>query len=183
MIRAGQTRTHRGIESLRICAPFSLHALDSLLESGAPVHEDLATSSRVYAINRSGFRRLLDEAAAGDTIRLADTARLFHSTKGVIHIREVLQRRGLHLHIATDAWSGFGSRGRRPADPCHGPQHAGEQLPGQPRGRWAPPPRSSRTWPNSSATPCRCSPGTVRAHPLGPPECHQGRLRLPGSEG
>jgi putative DNA-invertase from lambdoid prophage Rac len=84
-----------------------LHTLDSLLKSGAPVYEDPATSSRVYAINRSGFRRLLDEAAVGDTIRIADAARLFRSTKDVIQIREVLQRRGLHLHIATGAWSGF----------------------------------------------------------------------------
>jgi putative DNA-invertase from lambdoid prophage Rac len=84
-----------------------LHALDSLLKSGAPTYEDPATSSRVYAINRSGFRRLLDEAAVGDTIRIADAARLFRSTKDVIQIREVLQRRGLHLHIATGAWSGF----------------------------------------------------------------------------
>lgn len=84
-----------------------LHALDSLLKCGAPVYEDPATSSRVSAINRSGFRRLLDEAAVGDTIRIADAARLFRSTKDVIQIREVLQRRGLHLHIATGAWSGF----------------------------------------------------------------------------
>ncbi|MGW2586642.1 recombinase family protein [Streptomyces virginiae] len=84
-----------------------LHALDSLLKSGAPKYEDPATSSRVYAVNRSGFRQLLDEAAVGDTIRVADAARLFRSTKDVIQIREVLQRRGLHLRIATGAWSGF----------------------------------------------------------------------------
>ncbi|MFD3541527.1 recombinase family protein [Streptomyces sp. NPDC058662] len=84
-----------------------LHALDSLLKSGAPAYEDPATSSRVYAINRAGFRRLLDEATVGDTIRIADAARLFRSTKDVIQIREVLQRRGLHLQIATGAWSGF----------------------------------------------------------------------------
>ncbi|MGW1616338.1 recombinase family protein [Streptomyces sp. NPDC002285] len=84
-----------------------LHALDTLLKSGAPRYEDPATSSRVYAINRSGFRRLLDEAAVGDTIRIADAARLFRSTKDVIQIREVLGRRGLHLRIATGAWSGF----------------------------------------------------------------------------
>jgi DNA invertase Pin-like site-specific DNA recombinase len=84
-----------------------LHALDSLLKSGTPKYEDPATSSRVYAINRAGFRALLDEAAVGDTIRVADAARLFRSTKDVIQIREVLQRRGLHLRIATGAWSGF----------------------------------------------------------------------------
>lgn len=84
-----------------------LHALGSLLKSGAPRYEDPATSSRVYAINRAGFRALLDEAAVGDTIRIADAARLFRSTKDVIQIRETLQRRGLHLRIATGAWSGF----------------------------------------------------------------------------
>ncbi|WP_406502228.1 recombinase family protein [Streptomyces sp. NBC_00500] len=51
---------------------------------------------------------MLDEAAVGDTIRIADAARLFRSTRDVIQIREVLQRRGLHLRIATGAWSGFG---------------------------------------------------------------------------
>jgi DNA invertase Pin-like site-specific DNA recombinase len=84
-----------------------LHSLDSLLKSSAPTYEDPATSSRVYAINRAGFRRLLDESAVGDTIRVADAARLFRSTKDVIQIREVLQRRGLHLRIAAGAWSGF----------------------------------------------------------------------------
>lgn len=84
-----------------------LHTLDNLLKSGAPSYEDPATSSRVYAVDRSGFRRLLDAAAVGDTIRIADAARLFRSTKDVIQIREVLQRRGLHLRIATGAWSGF----------------------------------------------------------------------------
>ncbi|MER6076232.1 recombinase family protein [Streptomyces sp. NPDC001817] len=84
-----------------------LHSLGHLLKSGSPKYEDPATSSRVYAINRSGFRRLLDEAAVGDIIRIADAARLFRSTKDVIQIREVLQRRGLHLRIATGAWSGF----------------------------------------------------------------------------
>ncbi|EDX20933.1 MULTISPECIES: recombinase family protein [Streptomyces] len=84
-----------------------LNALDDLLKSGAPRYEDPATSSRVYAINRSGFRELLDDAAVGDTIRIADAVRLFRSTKDVIQIREVLQRRGLPLRIATGAWSGF----------------------------------------------------------------------------
>jgi putative DNA-invertase from lambdoid prophage Rac len=84
-----------------------LHALGDLLKTGAPKYEDPATSSRVYAISRSGFRQLLDEAAVGDIIRIADAARLFRSTKDVIQIREVLQRRGLHLRIATGAWSGF----------------------------------------------------------------------------
>ncbi|MFI6056488.1 recombinase family protein [Streptomyces violascens] len=84
-----------------------LHALDHLLKSGARKYEDPATSSRIYAMDRTGFRTLLDEAAVGDTLRIADAARLFRSTKDVIQIREALQRRGLHLHIATGAWSGF----------------------------------------------------------------------------
>ncbi|MER7203673.1 recombinase family protein [Streptomyces sp. CB01635] len=77
------------------------------MKAGAPKYEDPATSSRVYAVRRAGFRELLDEAAVGDTVRIADAARLFRSTKDVIEIREVLQRRGLHLRIATGAWSGF----------------------------------------------------------------------------
>jgi DNA invertase Pin-like site-specific DNA recombinase len=84
-----------------------LHALDELLRAGAPKYEDPATSSRVYAVRRAGFRQLLDDAAVADTVRIADAARLFRSTKDVIEIREVLQRRGLHLRIATGAWSGF----------------------------------------------------------------------------
>ncbi|WP_413102542.1 recombinase family protein [Streptomyces sp. Inha503] len=84
-----------------------LHALAELLQAGAPKYEDPATSSRIYAIRRPGFRELLDAAAIGDTVRIADAARLFRSTKDVIQIREVLQRRGLHLRIATGAWSGF----------------------------------------------------------------------------
>ncbi|MGD6765963.1 recombinase family protein [Streptomyces sp. BH097] len=84
-----------------------LHALAELLKAGAPKYEDPATSSRVYAVRRPGFRELLDESAVGDTVRIADAARLFRSTKDVIQIREVLQRRGLHLRIATGAWSGF----------------------------------------------------------------------------
>nr|WP_237500090.1 recombinase family protein [Streptomyces sp. SID8379] len=84
-----------------------LHALAELLKAGAPKYEDPATSSRVYAVRRAGFRELLDESAVGDTVRIADAARLFRSTKDVIQIREVLQRRGLHLRIATGAWSGF----------------------------------------------------------------------------
>ncbi|MFG2754930.1 recombinase family protein [Streptomyces wuyuanensis] len=64
-----------------------LHSLDHLLKSGAPKYEDPATSSRVYATDRAGFRALLDEAAVGDTIRIADSARLFRSTKDVIRLR------------------------------------------------------------------------------------------------
>ncbi|SNQ47427.1 hypothetical protein FRACA_190006 [Frankia canadensis] len=52
-----------------------LHALHSLLKSGAPQYDDPATSSRVYAVSRSGLRELLDETALGDTIRIAEAAR------------------------------------------------------------------------------------------------------------
>ncbi|MFE3206100.1 recombinase family protein [Embleya sp. NPDC059237] len=84
-----------------------LHALAALIASGAPRYEDPATSSRVFAVDRPGFRALLDAAAVGDTIRIADAARLFRSTWDVLQIRDVLRRRGLHLYIATGAWSGF----------------------------------------------------------------------------
>ncbi|WP_436771323.1 recombinase family protein [Yinghuangia sp. YIM S09857] len=84
-----------------------LHALAALIASGAPKYEDPATSSRVFAVDRPGFRALLDAAAVGATIRIADAARLFRSTWDVLQIRDVLKRRGLHLFIATGAWSGF----------------------------------------------------------------------------
>lgn len=74
----------------------------------SPAHRSTRTRPPPPAPTRaSGRGTLLDEAAAGDTIRIADAARLFRSTKDVIQIREVLQRRGLHLRIATGAWSGF----------------------------------------------------------------------------
>lgn len=44
----------------------------------------------MYATSRSGFRRLPNEAAVGDTIRIAGAARLFRSAKYVIQIREKL---------------------------------------------------------------------------------------------
>ncbi|WP_326809671.1 recombinase family protein (plasmid) [Streptomyces sp. NBC_01186] len=50
---------------------------------------------------------MLDEAAVGGTIRVADAARLLGSAKDVVQIREVVQRHGLRPHIATGAWSGF----------------------------------------------------------------------------
>ncbi|PWS50216.1 hypothetical protein DLE01_19555 [Streptomyces sp. FT05W] len=39
--------------------------------------------SRVLSPNRTGFRQLLDEAAVGDTIQIADAARLFRSVAGL----------------------------------------------------------------------------------------------------
>lgn len=88
-----------------------------------PKYEDPATSSRVYAVNRAEFRRLLDDAAVGDTIRIAAAARLFRSTKDVIPIRDVLKRRGLHLYIATGAWSS----GRPPLHQDRHPEDAPQQ--------------------------------------------------------
>ncbi|MEU0061583.1 hypothetical protein [Streptomyces sp. NPDC006334] len=55
------------------------HALGKLLAAGAPVYDAPATSSRVLSLERDGFKRLLDEAAVGDTIRIADAARLLHA--------------------------------------------------------------------------------------------------------
>ncbi|MFC5821338.1 recombinase family protein [Nonomuraea harbinensis] len=59
------------------------HALAALIASGAPVYEDPATSSRQLSLDRAGFTKLLHEAAVGDTIRIADAARLFRSVADI----------------------------------------------------------------------------------------------------
>lgn len=83
------------------------HALAPLLAAGAPVYEDPATSSRVLSLYRTGFKQLLDEAAAGDTIRIADAARLFRSVADILALRPVLIRRGLHLRVESGLLSGI----------------------------------------------------------------------------
>ncbi|MFD8822095.1 recombinase family protein [Streptomyces sp. NPDC059605] len=83
------------------------HALAALLAAGAPAYEDPATSSRVLSLDRAGFKRLLDEAAVGDTIRIADAARLFRSVADIIALRPVLIRRGLHLRVESGLLSGI----------------------------------------------------------------------------
>jgi putative DNA-invertase from lambdoid prophage Rac len=83
------------------------HALSSYLSAGAPAYEDPATSSRLHPLQRPGFRSLLDAAAVGDTVRVADAARLFRSVKDVLDVRDRLRRRGVHLRVAAGAWSGM----------------------------------------------------------------------------
>ncbi|MCT9141802.1 recombinase family protein [Streptomyces violarus] len=83
------------------------HALGKLIDSGAPLYEDPATSTRVLSLNRPGFKQLLDEAAVGDTIRIADAARLFRSVADVLALRPVLIRRGLHLRVESGLLSGI----------------------------------------------------------------------------
>ncbi|WP_331481673.1 recombinase family protein [Streptomyces rubrogriseus] len=83
------------------------HALATLLAAGAPAYEDPATSSRVLSVHRAGFKQLLDEAAVGDTIRIADAARLFRSVADIIALRPVLIRRGLHLRVESGLLSGI----------------------------------------------------------------------------
>ncbi|WP_433860272.1 recombinase family protein [Streptomyces kronopolitis] len=83
------------------------HALAALLAAGAPAYEDPATSSRVLSLHRAGFKQLLDEAAVGDTIRIADAARLFRSVADIIALRPVLIRRGLHLRVESGLLSGI----------------------------------------------------------------------------
>ncbi|CAL9677774.1 hypothetical protein SUDANB105_08085 (plasmid) [Streptomyces sp. enrichment culture] len=83
------------------------HHLEPYLASGAAAYEDPATSSRLHPLKRPGFQRLLDKAAVGDVVRLADAARLFRSVQDVLDVRDVLRRRGLHLRIASGAWSGM----------------------------------------------------------------------------
>ncbi|MEU2380333.1 recombinase family protein [Streptomyces misionensis] len=82
-------------------------ALQDLIKTGAPMYEDPATSSRILSVNRQGFRRLLDEAAVGDTIRISDAARLFRSVADVLALRPVLARRGLHLRVQSGLLSGI----------------------------------------------------------------------------
>ncbi|NEA90174.1 recombinase family protein, partial [Streptomyces sp. SID14436] len=72
-----------------------------------PAYEDPATSSRVLSVHRAGFKQLLDEAAVGDTIRIADAARLFRSVADIIALRPVLIRRGLHLRVESGLLSGI----------------------------------------------------------------------------
>ncbi|MGA5220896.1 recombinase family protein [Streptomyces cinereoruber] len=83
------------------------HALAALLAAGARAYEDPATSSRVLSLHRAGFKQLLDEAAVGDTIRIADAARLFRSVADIIALRPVLIRRGLHLRVESGLLSGI----------------------------------------------------------------------------
>ncbi|GAA3603989.1 hypothetical protein GCM10022419_105700 [Nonomuraea rosea] len=83
------------------------HALTALLDAGAPVYEDPATSSRQLSLDRAGFTTLLHEAAVGDTIRIADAARLFRSVADILALRPVLIRRGLHLRVESGLLSGI----------------------------------------------------------------------------
>ncbi|MFF5213554.1 recombinase family protein [Streptosporangium sp. NPDC000396] len=83
------------------------HALAALRASGAPVYEDPATSSRQLSLDRAGFTELLHEAAVGDTIRVADAARLFRSVADILALRPVLIRRGLHLRVESGLLSGI----------------------------------------------------------------------------
>ncbi|MGW3958048.1 recombinase family protein [Streptomyces sp. NPDC004752] len=83
------------------------HALAALLAAGAPVYEGPATSSRQLSLDRVGFTKLLHEAAVGDTIRIADAARLFRSVADILALRPVLIRRGLHLRVESGLLSGI----------------------------------------------------------------------------
>lgn len=83
------------------------HALAALLVSGAPVYKDPATSSRQLSLDRAGFTELLHEAAVGDTIRIADAARLFRSVADILALRPVLIRRDLRLRLESGLLSGI----------------------------------------------------------------------------
>ncbi|MEV4458558.1 recombinase family protein [Microbispora sp. NPDC049633] len=83
------------------------HALAALIASGAPVYDDPATSSRQLSLDRVGFTKLLHEAAVGDTIRIADAARLFRSVADILALRPVLIRRGLHLRVESGLLAGI----------------------------------------------------------------------------
>ncbi|WP_207944886.1 recombinase family protein [Actinomadura rubrisoli] len=103
-------------------------ALAALLAAGAPAYEDPATSSRQLSLDRAGFTRLLHEAAVGDTIRIADAARLFRSVADILALRPVLARRGLHLRVEIRAPVGDLRRPRhqdlrQEPRPPHSPRH------------------------------------------------------------
>jgi len=83
------------------------HALAPLLAAGAPLYEDPATSSRIRSLDRPGFKQLLEEATVGDTIRIADAARLFRSVGDIIALRPKLIGRGLHLRVESGLLSGI----------------------------------------------------------------------------
>lgn len=83
------------------------HALAALIAARSPVFEDPATSSRVLSLRRAGFTALLNAAAVGDTIRIADAARLFRSVADILALRPVLIRRGLHLRVESGLLSGI----------------------------------------------------------------------------
>ncbi|GLW13054.1 hypothetical protein Misp01_81820 [Microtetraspora sp. NBRC 13810] len=83
------------------------HVLATRLAAGASVYEDPATSSRQFSLERAGFTTLLHQAAVGDTIRIADAARLFRSVADILALRPVLIRRGLHLRVESGLLSGI----------------------------------------------------------------------------
>jgi putative DNA-invertase from lambdoid prophage Rac len=62
---------------------------------------------QVLSLHRTGFKQLLDEAGVGDTIRIADAARLFRSVGDVLALRPVLTRRGLRLRVESGLLSGI----------------------------------------------------------------------------
>ncbi|MFD2353840.1 recombinase family protein [Nonomuraea ferruginea] len=50
---------------------------------------------------------MLHEAAVGDTIRIADAARLFRSVSDILALRPVLIRRSLHLRVESGLLPGI----------------------------------------------------------------------------
>ncbi|WP_442813478.1 recombinase family protein [Streptomyces sp. NBC_01754] len=76
----------------------------------SPAHPGTRTRPPPPASTRStepGSAGCSTRRRSATTSASRNAARLFRSTKDVIQIREILQRRGLHLRIATGAWSGF----------------------------------------------------------------------------
>ncbi|WP_169989109.1 recombinase family protein [Microbispora sp. H10836] len=86
---------------------FKINSLPLWRVSGSHPYEDPATSSRQLSLDRAGFTKLLHEAAVGDTIRIADAARLFRSVADILAPRPVLIRRGLHLRVESGLLSGI----------------------------------------------------------------------------
>ncbi|MGP3961783.1 recombinase family protein [Nonomuraea sp. 3N208] len=70
--------------------------------SGAPSQAEL---ERFFYLDDAD--RALIAAAVGDTIRIADAARLFRSVADILALRPVLIRRGLHLRVESGLLSGI----------------------------------------------------------------------------
>ena len=83
------------------------HALAALPAAGSRAFEDPATFSRVLSLRHKGFTDLLNAAAVGDTIRIADAARLFRSVADILALRPVLICRGLRLCVESGLLSGI----------------------------------------------------------------------------
>ncbi|GAA3599733.1 hypothetical protein GCM10022419_099550 [Nonomuraea rosea] len=107
MEAASRKRSHQSREAIFFASPPSQVGPIREHPDRAWSQWNPATSSRQLSLGRAGFTTLLHEAAVGDTIRIADAARLFRSVADIIALRPVLIRRGLHLRVESGLLSGI----------------------------------------------------------------------------